>query len=38
MQLTNRSKVVVKKEMSLDIKIDIDEALRKTIEWNKLLV
>ena len=29
---------VVKKEMSLDIKIDIDEALRKTIEWNKLLV
>ena len=29
---------VVKKEIGLDIKIGIDEALRKTIEWNKLLV
>ena len=28
---------VVKKELGLDLKIGIDQALRKTIEWNKLL-
>jgi len=29
---------IAKKDLGLEIKIDVDDALRKTIEWNKLLV